>query len=153
MKNDTTKTYEERQQEIEWSNVKKILNQERHELNELAKQTYYERSEVHYKWDFAIASVDGLKRQLRAAIEKRDSAYKAMQSLTEKYEQHKQTANAESSAAIKATKLLKENPHINISQGTDFSVQVYVGEWQEDMEYLSSWTEVLRIIKIILTAS
>lgn len=147
------KTYEERQKANEWSNVKRILNQERHAFEEHAKQTYYEKEKAYDKWVDATSAVVDLERKLEKAKERQESAKQTALRLDDKYMSQHKRAEKESSAAIKATKLLKKNPHINISQGTDFSVQVYVEDWHEDMEYLSTWTSVLEEIEIILTAS
>lgn len=137
----------------ELQKVKEILVHRSHDLKEWSKTTYSELGKAHDKQNDTGYAVIELERKLKKAKEKHEEAKDRCEFLSQKYYNICDKSHEEQSAKIKALKLLKENPHITISEGTDFSVQVYEGEWVEDLEYHDSWKDVLDHLEFILTPS
>lgn len=137
----------------ELQKVKEILVHRSHDLKEWSKATYSELGEAHDKQNATGYEVIELERKLEKAKERHEEAKERCEFLSQKYYNICGKSNEEQSAKIKALKLLKENPHITICEGTDFSVQVYEGEWVEDLEYHDSWKDVLDHLEFILTPS
>ena len=137
----------------ELQKVKEILVHRSHDLKEWSKATYSELGEAHDKQNATGYEVIELERKLKKAKEKHEQAKERCEFLNQKYFNICKKSDEEHKAKIEATKLLKQNPHITICEGTDFSVQVYEGEWVEDLEYHDSWKDVLDHLEFILTPS
>jgi len=137
----------------ELQKVREILVHRSDDLKEWKKSTHYETGKAYDQFADAGYAVIELERKLKKAKEKHEEAKALCERLDQKQFNIDRKIDEEQKAKIKATKLLKENPHITICEGTDFSVQVYEGEWVEDLEYHDSWRDVLDHLEFILTPS
>jgi len=94
---------------------------------------------------------DSIARKLQDAYARRARA----QELVEKYEmqlreerkevkRHEEIISEEEKCRVKLHRLLRTNNDLHMDDFTDYSVQVWIGEWEEDMDVQDNWKQALQ---------
>ena len=107
--------------------------------------------------DSHILIKESISKKYEKACRERERA----QALVEKFEtqlrderkevkRHEEIILEEKKCRVKLHRLLRINDDLHMDDWTDYSVQVWIGEWEEDMEVQDTWKDALQHAEYLL---
>ena len=106
---------------------------------------------IQLEQDSHISMKESISRKYEKACRERERA----QALVEKFEtqlreeskeikRHEEIISEERKCRAKLHRLLRVNDDLHVVDWTAYSVQVWIGEWKEDMEVQDTWKQALQ---------
>ena len=113
--------------------------------------------DIQLEQDSHILMKESIFKKYEKACRERERA----QALVEKFEtqlrderkevkRHEEIILEEKKCRVKLHRLLRINDDLHMDDWTDYSVQVWIGEWEEDMECQDNWKQALQHAKYLL---